>query len=229
VLERVCDLVAPTVAALGLAASLQQSRAALVSAREEERMRLRRDLHDGMGAALAGLRLQVESAGDLVPDPTARQLLVSAASGVAAAIDDLRVITDDLRPPALDDLGLATCLVVLAERLSTPSTRVMVDVDVPGDLPAAVEVACYRIAAEAMANAVRHAGARRVRLELHEAAPGLALSVSDDGRGLPERIRPGALGLSSMRARAEELGGSLTLTTGEGGTTVLARIPVEAS
>ncbi len=228
-LEMVCDQVAPTIAALTLADRLQHSRAALVSAREEERLRLRRDLHDGVGAALAGLRLQVESARDLVGDPTARGLLESAASGVAGAVEDLRGISEDLRPPALDDLGLETCLHSLAERMSTPGTSATARVDVRRGLPAAVDVACYRIAAEALANAVRHSGARRVSLSLCEVPGGLVLEVADDGHGLPERIRPGALGLVSMRQRAEEIGGSLELLATPAGTTVRALLPLEGS
>lgn len=228
-LSVVCDQVAPAVAALLLSHRLQESRAALVTAREEERRRLRRDLHDGLGAALAGVRLQVETARALVPEPDVGGLLSSAAAGVATAVDDLRGITEDLRPPALDDLGLEAVLRGLAERMSTPEVSIAVDIDpdveVAGSLPAAVEVACYRIAAEALANAVRHAGARRISLSL-SAVPGLvSLRVADDGRGLPDRLRPGALGLQSMRQRAEEIGGSLRIVSDPGGTLVHAELP----
>ena len=98
---------APAVAALRLPDRLQQSRGALVTAREEERRRLRRDLHDGVGAALAGVRLQVETARDLVADAVAGGCCGPRPAGVATAVDDLRAITDDLRPAVLDDLGLA--------------------------------------------------------------------------------------------------------------------------
>ena len=168
-LEMVCDQIAPAIAALRLAERLQHSRAALVTAREEERRRLRRDLHDGVGAALAGLRLQVESARELVDDPVARGLLDSASGGAATVVDDLRAITDDLRPAGLDDLGLEAGLRSLAERMSTPATAIDVRVAVPSGLPAAVDVACYRIAAEALANAVRHA---RRHQGLARAGPG---------------------------------------------------------
>lgn len=222
------DQVAPAIAALRLSERLQHSRAALVTAREEERRGLRRDLHDGVGAALAGVRLQVETARDLVVDPVARGLLVSAAGGVAAAVDDVRAITDDLRPAALDDLGLAAGLRGLAERMATPGTAVSVTADLPGRLPAAVEVACYRIAAEALANAVRHAGAQRVELRA-SATPGLVtLCVEDDGSGLPAQPRRGGLGLASMRQRAEEIGGRLDVTSTGRGTLVHAELPTEA-
>ncbi len=179
----------------GSSESLQHSRAALVTAREEERRRLRRDLHDGVGAALAGIRLQVETARDLVTDPVAGGLLRSAAAGVATAVDDVRAITDDLRPSVLDDLGLEAGLRGLADRMATPAIDVDVDVDLVGPLSAAVEVACYRIAAEALANAIRHAGARRVAVQLGGTATWVSLRVEDDGDGLPEqpaRRRPRA-------------------------------------
>ena len=222
------DQVAPAIAALRLSERLQHSRAALVTAREEERRRLRRDLHDGVGATLAGVRLQVETARDLVTDPAARGLLVSAAAGVAAAVDDVRAITDDLRPAALDDLGLAAGLRGLADRMATPGTAVGVSADLPERLPAAVEVACYRIAAEALANAVRHAGARQVDLRASATPDLVTLCVEDDGSGLPDRPRRGGLGLESMRQRAEEIGGRLDLTSTGHGTLVHAELPTEA-
>ncbi|HYO38103.1 MAG TPA: histidine kinase [Nocardioidaceae bacterium] len=226
-LSVVCDQVAPAVAALLLSHRLQASRAALVTAREEERRRLRRDLHDGLGAALAGVRLQVETARDLVPDHVVGGLLSTAAGGVATAVDDLRGITEDLRPPALDDLGLEAVLRGLAERLSTPRVPVSVDVDADETLPAAVEVACYRIAAEALTNAVRHAGARQISLCLTGLPGRLSLRVADDGSGLPDRRRPGALGLQSIRQRAEEIGGTLRIVSDSRGTLVHAELPTE--
>ncbi|WP_243060883.1 ATP-binding protein [Nocardioides sp. SR21] len=224
----VCDQVAPAVAALRLSDRLQHSRAALVTAREEERRRLRRDLHDGVGAALAGVRLQVETARDLVTDPVAGGLLHSAAAGVATAVDDVRAITDDLRPAVLDDLGLGAGLRGLADRMATPGTGIDVTVDLDGQLPAAVEVACYRIAAEALANAVRHARARRVAVHLDGTPDWVSLRVEDDGAGLPESPRAGGLGLASMRQRAEEIGGRLTVTSTAAGTVVRADLPLEA-
>ncbi|WP_296604758.1 sensor histidine kinase [Nocardioides sp.] len=231
ILRMVCDQVAPAVAALLLSERLHHSRAALVTAREEERRRLRRDLHDGVGAALAGVRLQVETARDLVADPVTGGLLESAAAGVATAVDDLRGITEDLRPPALDDLGLGAGLRGIADRMSAPGTQVDVVIDPALDaagLPAAIEVACYRIAAEAVANAVRHADAQRISVRLCAGDGALSLLVEDDGRGLPERVRPGALGLTSMRQRADEIGGLLDVVSDRRGTRVRAELPLEA-
>ena len=224
-LATVGDLVAPSIAALDLAARLRESRSDLVRAREEERLRLRRDLHDGVGAALAGLRLQVESARDLTPGGPAHQLLDSATRGVGTAIDDLRTVTDDLRPAGLDELGLAGGLQALVERVATPRVRIDARLDLPERLPPAVEVACYRIAAEALANVARHSGAGEASLSARVVDAGLELVVSDDGHGLPPEVRPGALGLRSIRQRAEEIGGSLEITSGPSGTTVRALLP----
>ena len=199
-----------------------------MTAREEERRRLRRDLHDGVGAALAGVRLQVETARDLVTDPVAGGLLNAAAAGVATAVEDVRAITEDLRPAVLDDLGLGAGLRGLADRMATPGTTIDVAVDVDGSLPAAVEVACYRIAAEALANAIRHAGARRVAVQLDGTPAWLSLQVEDDGVGLSGRPRAGGLGLASMRQRAEEIGGRLVVTNTGSGTLIRAELPMEA-
>lgn len=230
-LELMAAQAAPALAAARLAAGLQASRARLVAAREEERLRLRRDLHDGVGAALAGVRLQLESAQDRVEDPETRRMLDAAVGAVREAVDGVRHVTDELRPPALDELGLAGCLRMLAERMSDPGTEVSVEVGPLGEVGAATEVACYRIAAEALTNARRHAGARTVRVGLHRQDAGggsMRLRVVDDGRGMPDRTRPGAVGLVSMRARAEELGGRLVVDSGATGTCVEAVLPVLA-
>jgi signal transduction histidine kinase len=217
---------APAVAALQLHGRLQQSREALVAAREEERRRLRRDLHDGLGAALAGVRLQLESARDLVDDPVAGRLLDAAGAGVAHAVGDVRSITDDLRPPALDELGLAPALAALADRLRTPDLDVVVEAGALPPLPAAVEVACFRITAEALANAVKHARAATVRVRVDARADRLVLEVRDDGTGVPDRPGGRGLGLASMRQRAEEVGGTFALDSSPAGTTVRALLPV---
>jgi signal transduction histidine kinase len=227
VLEVVAAQAAPALAAVRLSARLQRSREHLVAAREEERRRLRRDLHDGVGAALAGARLQLESAYDRVTDPETRRMLDAASGAVGEAVDGVRHATDDLRPPALDELGLAACLRLLAERMTGPATEVRAAV---GELPpvgAAAEVAGYRIASEALNNARRHAGARVVELVAGVDAGRLQIRVCDDGRGLPERTRAGAVGLESMRQRAEELGGRLRVESSEAGTVVEAVLPVE--
>lgn len=208
---------------------LQAARQRLVAAREEERRRLRRDLHDGLGPQLTAVTLRVDAARNLlVSSPEqADDLLVELRADVRAAIDDIRRVVYDLRPPGLDDLGLVGALRLHARACTGNGAPLRVDVigdDVDG-LPAPVEVAAYRIAIEAITNAVRHARAHRcdVRVARHD---DLTVEVTDDGIGLPPQWRAG-VGVTSMRERAAELGGTCTFDTAEGrGTTVRARLPV---
>lgn len=224
VLEVVADQAAPAVAALHLHRELQRSREQLVAAREEERHRIRHDLHDGLGATLAGLRLQVETAQDLVEHPTASRLLSAAGEGVAVAVAEVRTICEGLRPPGIDDLGLPRALVALASRLDGPALEVSVDVDEGLALDPALEVAVYRIASEGLANAARHARARRAGLEV-TCDGAVLVVVRDDGRGIPADAAPG-LGLASIRTRAEEVGGSVTIRSDVDGTEVRATLPL---
>jgi signal transduction histidine kinase len=155
-----------------------------------------------------------------VKNPAAGRLLEAAAGGVTHAVGEVRTITDSLRPPAIDDLGLARALAHLAEHAQTPQLAVQTDIESPPAMAPATEVAVYRIASEALANAVRHSRARTVALRLHaEPGLGLVLTVSDDGIGLRRTpASPGSgLGLPSMRQRAEEIGGSLEVTSGSPG------------
>jgi signal transduction histidine kinase len=213
-----------------LGRDLQHSRELLVSAREEERRRLRRDLHDGVGPALAAAALQVETARDVYPrDPEAADAILDRASlRLRAVVDDVRAAVHGLRPATLDDLGLPGALAELAGRFDAPGRSVTAVVtDVPGR-SAAVDAAAYLVAAEAVTNATRHAAASRVCIELRPAPHGLVLTVTDDGRGLPEQPVPG-VGLRSMRERAEELAGTLVVRPAAKGTgtTVELWLPVE--
>ena len=221
--------------AVRLTDDLQRSRERLVTAREEERRRLRRDLHDGLGPALSSAMLKLGAARRLLPPGSpADGLIVEVRENMRATVADVRRLVYDLRPPALDQLGLALAIHDYAERCASDGeTGLRITVEAPEELPplpAAVEVAAYNIAREAVANAVRHAQARscRVRLAL-EGAPqrsDLVLEISDDGVGLSAERRPG-VGLHSMRERAEELGGTCAVRRSpEGGTRVLARLPV---
>jgi signal transduction histidine kinase len=216
--------------AVRLTSDLQHSRERLVSTREEERRRLRRDLHDGLGAQLAGLNVQAGALRRLIPhDPDAAdELVVELREELRSAISDIRRLVYDLRPPALDDLGLVEALRRLAERYGSEDEQLSVLVEVSQDLPdlpAAVEVAVYRITQEALTNVARHARARTcvVRLAMDE---DVALEIVDDGIGIPAQ-RSAGVGLTSMHERASELGGSCVVqSVPKGGTQVLVRLPL---
>ncbi len=207
---------------------LQRARERLVLAREEERRRLRRDLHDGIGPALAGLTLKTETARALLPpgsDGASRQLR-DLSEEIRRTVVDVRRLVEGLRPPALDELGLAGACAQAVERLTAgPGLAASVDAcdDLPA-LPAAVEVAAYRIVVEAVTNTVRHARARRCRVSIGCTPAGLAVEVTDDGTGLHEAGQHGH-GLAIMRERAEELGGTFAVTDGSPGVTVEALLP----
>jgi signal transduction histidine kinase len=220
--------------ALRLRADLVRSHERLLLAREEERRRLRHDLHDGLGPSLAAIGLRAEASAELVAtDPAAaKRLLGELGADVRTALADIRRLVDGLRPPALDELGLVGAIAGQASRLeggtgSGPATTITVEgrpSPLP-DLPAAVEVAAYRIAVEALTNAVRHAEARSCAVRL-VAGEQLVVEVVDDGQGLPTGVVPGT-GLESMEARATELGGSLRIERRRGGGTRLeARLPL---
>jgi signal transduction histidine kinase len=216
--------------AVRLTTDLQHSRERLVATREEERRRLRRDLHDGLGAQLAGLNVQAGTLRRLIPqDPAAAdELIVELREELRSAIADIRRLVYDLRPPALDDLGLAEAVRQLAERYGSKDEPLSVLVEAPEDLPnlpAAVEVAVYRITQEALTNVARHARARTcvVRLVVDE---GVTLEIVDDGVGISAEHSAG-VGLTSIHERASELGGSCVVErVPKGGTRVLVRLPL---
>jgi signal transduction histidine kinase len=207
---------------------LQRARERLVLAREEERRRLRRDLHDGIGPALAGLTLKTETARALLPpgsDGASRELH-DLSEEIRRTVVDVRRLVEGLRPPALDELGLAGACAQAVERLTT-GAGLAASVDARDDLPvlpAAVEVAAYRIVVEAVTNTVRHARARHCQVSIACTPAGLAVEVTDDGTGLNAAGHHGH-GLAIMRERAEELGGTVTVRDGPPGVTVQARLP----
>lgn len=229
--ELLGDLVrqAATVARTGrLAEELQDSRERLVTAREEERRRIRRDLHDGLGPALSGVVFQLESARLLVDkDPEAAKAQIGSTSRhVQDVVADVRRLVHDLRPPALDDLGLVGALRQQAERLQPPATVTAGAVE---DLPAAVEVAAYRIAGEAMTNVARHASATGAQIRLDVVDRELLVEVADDGVGIPADAQAG-VGLVGLRERAAELGGRSEVTCPPtGGTVVRAWLPLRSA
>jgi signal transduction histidine kinase len=214
--------------AMRLTADLQRSRERLIAAREEERRRLRRDLHDGLGPQLASLTLTLAAARELLQHDVdaADMLLQELARHTQAAIADIRRVVYDLRPPALDDLGLVLALREQAARYRQAGLQIMIDTpDHLPALPAAVEVAAYRIVQEALTNVVRHAQARTctVCLTLGDA---LIVTIRDDGVGLPPGGRAG-VGLTSMRERTAELGGTCRIESVPGqGACIHARLPL---
>jgi signal transduction histidine kinase len=219
----------PAIHSVALRRALDASRAGLVSAREEERRRLRRDLHDGLGPTLAGLTLGLDTAHERsAGQPELEELLGRLKAQTQRAVSDVRRIVYGLRPPALDELGLTGSLREEVGRLQCEAPALAVTLDVPrcgpADLPAAVEVACYRIVTEALTNVARHARATRcsVRICVHH---GMQVEVRDDGVGLPEGWRAGA-GITSMRERVADLGGELLIGAAlPHGTTIAARLP----
>ena len=228
--------------AVGLTRDLRRSRERLVAAREEERRRLRRDLHDGLGPTLAGLTFGLEAARRMVderPD-AAGELLSRLEDQAQEAVVNVRRVVQGLRPPALDDLGLLPAIRQQAEAYGMfegtaadgrglgPVLSVEAPEPFPA-LPAATEVALYRIAQEALTNVARHSGAGSCRVRLRTDDGALELEVSDDGGGITGSTGTG-MGLVSMRERAEELGGTCEVSTPpEGGTRVVARLPLEVS
>jgi signal transduction histidine kinase len=235
-LENLARQVSIAAHAVLLTAELQRSRERIVTAREEERRRLRRDLHDGLGSQLAALAIQTSAIRSLiVRDPAqADAAVIEIRDELKSAISDIRRLVHGLRPPAIDELGLVGALAQRAQRFAagdfdgTPS-RTAVVVSAPDDLPplpAAVEVAIFRIVEEALTNVVRHAGASRVDVEIAVDRRALRLSVTDDGIGMPSG-REAGVGMSSMRERAEELGGILHASNVDHhGFRVLATFPI---
>ncbi|MFJ6199273.1 sensor histidine kinase [Micromonospora sp. NPDC092111] len=207
---------------------LRDSRERLVMAREEERRRLRRDLHDGLGPTFAGMSMQVRAARKLATTDQERlaQILDGLADDLRTCTGEVRQLVDQLRPAALDR-GLESALRTECQRFDGPSLTVRLRVeDELHRLPAAVEVAAYRIVGEALANVARHARATACDVVVRRGRA-LVVEVSDDGIGIVAR-RPGGVGLDSMRERAAELGGDCEIIDREPrGTRIRVRLPFQ--
>jgi signal transduction histidine kinase len=225
-LAELAGALAPAVHATRLHTDLVRSRERLVVAREEERRRLRRDLHDGLGPALAGLTLKLDTARNLLGDAP---LLREMRDDVQGTIADVRHLVEGLRPVSLDELGLAEALRRLVDRAPPDGPRVHLVTDAADSPAAAVEVAAYRIVQEALTNVLRHSGAHSCDVTVCGRNGSLVVSVADDGCGAAE-AGSGGSGLETMRERAEELGGSLELLPrAGGGTLVRAVLPRDPS
>ncbi len=214
-----------------LAEELQTSRERLVLDREEDRRRIRRDLHDGLGPVLGGVALRLDAVENaLEADPeSAREMVQRSRHDITEALADVRRLVHGLRPPALDDLGLLDALRQQVERTRSPQLAVEIEADALPQLPAAVEVAAYRIASEGLANTVKHADAANATVRLVGQPGQLLLEVSDDGTGIDPTV-PAGVGLRSIRERAEELGGRAEIMCPpDGGTRVRAWLPVSTT
>jgi signal transduction histidine kinase len=220
VLTGLAQALAPAVRAAVLHDDLVHSRERLVVAREEERRRLRRDLHDGLGPALAGLTLKLDTARNLLGD---HPLLREMRGDVQATIGDVRRLVDGLRPVSLDELGLVEALRRLVDGVPADGLRIDLVAEDAETAAAAVEVAAYRIVQEALTNVLRHSGASACEVTVRGDDGHLVVCVADDGRGPSDR-RGGGAGLETMRERAEEIGGRLELGPRAGGGTVVRAV-----
>ncbi|GAA3814561.1 hypothetical protein GCM10022226_39290 [Sphaerisporangium flaviroseum] len=209
--------------AVRLAHELRSSRDRLLVAREEERHRIRRDLHDQLGPTLAGVALGLGAARRTATSPEAAELLDRLESEVKGGLEDVKRLLADLRPTSLDQLGLAKALRHYGETV-TARGQVEVSVEVRDDLALApeVEVAVYRIVLEAVTNVTRHAAATHCVVAVTTVADSLHLSVRDDGVGLPAATESRGLGLTSMCERVQELGGRCGIESPSGGGTLLS-------
>jgi two-component system, NarL family, sensor kinase len=232
VLELLAAPIAAAVQAATLAEELRRSREQVITGREEERRRLRRDLHDGLGPVLTGVVLNAEAALRLLTSDPARSadLLVELRRQTTGALEDIRRLVYDLRPPALDSLGLVEALREQAALLGRrdDAAPLQVNVEAPGELPelpAAVEVAAYRIVTEALTNVVRHSSASAANVKLSAAAGSLHVAIHDDGSNLESSWQPG-VGLTSIRERAAELGGRCRIEHDRTGGRVDVELPL---
>jgi signal transduction histidine kinase len=222
--------------AVQLTSELQRSRQQLVTVLEDERRRIRRDLHDGLGPRLAAHMLKVGSTRAALGGhhPVAGEMLGELENDLEETLHQIRELVYNLRPPALDQLGLAGAIRDYAEQINRErdavsqagdKTSLVISVSTPADLPAlpaAVEVAAYRIVQEGLANVARHAMASHCKVEL-ACDDALRLTIRDNGIGFPDAYRTG-VGLASMQERADELGGKFQVKTSPGGGSKLLAI-----
>jgi signal transduction histidine kinase len=233
--ERLLDAIGHVLASsaynLGLQQALRKALAQAVTAREEERRHIRREIHDGIGPLLAAALLRTETAMELSPGSQAESLQKLHALQTTA-LTDVRSLVEGLRPPALDHGGLVPALEQHVELSAVMGGQAppVVAFEVAGDLsvlPAAVEVAAYRIAQEAISNATKHAAAQRIVVRMSRKNNGLTVEVEDDGSGVPADTNPSGVGRLSMTERATELGGWCTSEhSSTGGTKVKAWLPI---
>lgn len=205
------------------------ARAALL-AQERERLRVGQALHDEAGQTLTAVALEIERVAADVPEADRPQMAAIAAE-VHETLDEIRRISRELRPEALDDLSLVNALIALSTRMARQG-GIRIERDFDGEHPPLgedVELVVYRVAQEALTNVLRHSGARRCRIRLAHEGGKLVLEVVDDGVGMPARRSGETIGIEGMRERALLVGGRLSIGPGaRGGTAVVLTIPLEA-
>jgi two-component system sensor histidine kinase UhpB len=206
------------------------SRAALV-AQERERLRIARALHDEAGQTLTAVILEIERAAAEGPERERGQMAALAAE-LQSTLDEIRRISRELRPEALDDLGLINALIALSSRAERQG-ELKIERNFSDDLPLLSEeqeLIIYRVAQEALTNVLRHAGAAHCLIELESLDRRIDLRVSDDGQGMPDHLDGEAIGIEGMRERALLAGGSLTVESRDsGGTTIRLSIPLDST
>lgn len=228
VLHNLAQQVGIALYAAQLTEDLQHAREKLVITREEERRRIRNDLHDGLAPTLSSMQLQLGAIRKMVlQNPEQAEAMISdLREDMRNTTAEIRQLVYDLRPPMLDELGLIGAM-RNSEFQSSDVRREVYAPDPMPQLPAAVEVAVYRIASEALHNVIKHAQATACEVRIDVDGGCLTLKVIDNGKGFSGDIQAG-VGLSSMKERADELGGSLVIRSNEpSGTCVVARIPIE--
>jgi signal transduction histidine kinase len=218
--------IAVVVRALDLTEALQAERDRVIAATIAERDRLRRDLHDGLGPSLSGIGLGLQAVSDTMrgDSPAAEALIGRIKAEVDTTIAEIRRIIDDLRPAALDTMGLTEAIRRYAQTISTVLPVEVHAADLP-PIPPQVENAAYRITTEALTNVARHAEARHVLITLSAPNRTLRITVADDGHGVTTATV--GVGLTSMRRRADTLGGHLDVASTHTGTTVTTTLPLE--
>jgi len=223
---------APAVHGAQMLADARAARADQLIAHEEERKRLRRDLHDDLAPTLAGLGMGISAVRERFADAPedVREIVEDLHDGIRQAMAQTRDLTHGLRPPILDDRGLADAIRARARPLTAAGIEVTLDIREDGEVPAAVELAVLRIVQEAMHNVHKHSRATACAVTVARRAAALEVSVVDDGVGMDAATPRSGLGLDSMRSRAHELGGAAWIgPTPGGGTRVRVRLPLSGA
>jgi two-component system sensor histidine kinase UhpB len=209
-----------------LAEERRAGSSAALTAQERERLRIGRALHDEAGQSLTAITLELERAAAAGP-PEQRRQLDALAAQLHSSLDEIRRISRELLPEALDDLGLVNALIALTSRAERQG-RLRIERRISADLPALsadLQLVVYRVAQEALTNVLRHAEASSCELALRAADGAVELTVSDDGIGMPAGVGADTIGIEGMRERALLGGGTLAIESSPGaGTRVTLRL-----